>query len=486
MQGWGRIAVLASLICIGLLFLLSMRKSDVTNHPVLGLDRLDVEILEDHNATLEHWIQKGIRSAVLVNIDAHDDMKRISVKETERLSSAYQQRKMAPLTAGNKQFKNFPVTNSNFIRAAAKLGIVSRVYWVVPSTYNLFSDSGNQLVSLLNMYGFPYQDIKTFRMEEGCFIGNSDGIPLSICQIERLPDISEPILLTVDVDFFQEMNNAFGHKFTNSVNQTLSALFKKGYSIRDATVAYSVSGGFLSASHRWVGEMVIDSLRQPGMISQSNLPDYYSVMQRADILLVMKRYDELLNYLLPFADKYGNRPSIPMYLARAYYERGEIERSFHYGEKACLIDKNYCYGLSELGEMILARQGLSSAEKFLARGYSIFPEMDHGQFSYAMALMKSGRYEKAIEYFSVFRNVYGPFPVDFYLAETYLLKRDEASALKYYDTARSELLANPYAIAAFGDVGAIKRAVEFYEKRGYSSHASELKSVMRLSVIGRS
>ncbi|HEY6838817.1 MAG TPA: hypothetical protein VI389_08755, partial [Geobacteraceae bacterium] len=61
-----------------LFFSLTTRRGAAGCWPVLGSQSFaEVAIVEDHRVALEHWAERGIRNAVLVNMDAHDDMRRV-------------------------------------------------------------------------------------------------------------------------------------------------------------------------------------------------------------------------------------------------------------------------------------------------------------------------------------------------------------------------------------------------------------------------
>ncbi len=471
------------LICSALLTLFYLKRANRCQ--ILGLNPLEVEVLEDHNDALQRWIEKDVRNSILVNIDAHDDIERIRPEDIEKLRAAYQQRNLSGgAKTGTAQFRDFPVTNANFIYAAAKLGIVSKVCWIVPRTYDLFSDSGDRLRSLLARYTFSREDINTFRPEGGCFRGSVDGIPFLICGPDRLPDFGEPVLLTVDVDFFPEAVSSYRYKLADSVKGTFKALFRKGYEIRDATVAYSVDGGFLPTYRRWVGDLAVDDLRRPAELSRNELLERYSILQRADLLVFMKRYEDLLNYLVPVMNERDD-PSLLTYAAKASFELGWIGKAFDFAEGACLAQKNYCYGLPELGNAVLDKYGLRAAERFFRRGYELNPRMDQGQFEFGVALKKAGKYDEAIESFQVFRSIYGPYPVDFFLAEAYLKKRDKVSAQRYYDSGRAAMMTLPNAVAGLRDANAIKRAAQFDDNKGRADYSTELKSIFRASMSGK-
>jgi hypothetical protein len=470
------------ILSLSLLYAYTLRKSGNQLFPVPGkVKPFDIKVLEDHKDALDHWIGKGFRDALLVSIDAHDDIQTVSAEKMNRLKDIYQRSIKRDLGDDNINIESTKplVSNSNFINAAVKLGIIEKVVWIVPSSYDLFQDNSIQLVSLLKTYGFPDKDIDTFKIKGECFRGRAFGVPLDICEVNSLPALNGPVLLSIDVDFFPREVSDHDYKITKSVKHIVNVMFNKGYTIRDAVVAYSVSGGFLNTTHRWVGDMIVDLLRSPEMRAQSELSGHYSILQRADLLLSMNRHGDLLDYLLPYLKQDDRDPAVTMYVAKAYHALGKFDKAFDYAEKACLAENNYCYGLPELGSQMLDECGLDSAERFFKRGYEICPEMDYSQFRFALTLKQSGKYEDAIKYFKVFRAFHGSFPVDFYIAETFLLVGDKASALKYFDSGRKELSQNPYALTSFGEI--IKKAVSFYEDNGFKNSAEELGKIMELN-----
>jgi len=467
--------LLLSLCCIAIPLALSTG-GEIRQYPVLGSDMInDITVMEDHRETLAHWRDVGVRNALLVNIDAHDDLREFPPEKLDELKRGPLRMNGRQGDAGGGRQKHSALSNSNFIQAAVRLGIVKKVVWVVPDTYALFSDSGQRLAALLKECGFSASDISTFRRKNRCFSGYSDGVPVMVCDIGTLPDLKEPILLTIDVDYFPAMIRAKRPAVAEGLKNTFNALHQKRYKIRDATVAYSVNGGFLDCRYRWVGDLAIDSLRIPGLLSQKNLPCRYEYLQSVDILLLSKRYEELLNEFTRFQSRAGIDPDVYLYAAGSYQGLGQAEKAFLYAEKACLNDGRYCYGLPELGTRMLDMRDIATAERFFQRGYELSPQMDLGQFRLAMALKRSGRLDEAIRYFKVFRNNYGPFPIDFYIAETFLLKGDKFSALNYYNSGTSEIFTNPSMVGRFGDYAVIEKCATFYEQQGFIQHATQLR-----------
>lgn len=479
-----RVFLLSSLAIIitGLLLLGSITIFNHNSLPVLGKDSLvHLKPIENHKSALAHWLSSGIKNAVLVNIDAHDDIKRMPEIYIQELQGQ-PARKTSATNAVEEDYRNFSdkVTNGNFIYAAAKIGLFKEVYWIIPAPIMLEKNRVELLVSLLDYYNFLRKDIKTFKMEGNCFKGLVNNIPLNICGLEALPDIDRPIILSIDTDFFPVAADSYNEKLIKSVHRTYKTLAAKGYQIENAAIAYSIDGGHLNTYHRWIGDLLIELLKSPGTVSEENMPNRYHALQQAEHLLMMGRNDDLFDHLLPYIERKTPDPAMLIYQAFALDSAGAEAHAYSFAEQACLADRNYCYGLCEIGGNLLPDHGLASAEKFFMRGYRLHPQMAFGQFTLAQAMLKNGRFDEAINYFMEFRKFNGSFPVDFYLGKTLMLMGDDTNAMTFFESARTELLKNPPAAADLGDVNIVMEAIEFYRRKGLTRIVNELQVTLAM------
>ena len=68
--------LLALLFCLVVLLPLYVHAQE---YPVFGQDHIEgAGLLEDHSEALVRWARLGLKDAVLINIDAHDDLRRIA------------------------------------------------------------------------------------------------------------------------------------------------------------------------------------------------------------------------------------------------------------------------------------------------------------------------------------------------------------------------------------------------------------------------
>jgi len=357
---------------------------------------------------------------------------------------------------------------------------VSEVYWIIP--FGHFSDlpSEKRLRVFLKSFSFEDKEIKTFHLDRGCFRGDFNGVPMAACGIESLPDIDNPVILSLDIDFFAPFVYDYGVSRLHGLKKLFEALFKKKYKVKDAVVSLSIDGGYTRVLHRWISDQAVEILRNPAIIYQDGPPKLWTVRQEAETLFQKASTDKNLGHLLPLIDIYPDELQFLLYTSHIFHETGDINKAYHFAEKACMSDKKYCHGLIEIGQKLLEDGKFNEAEKFFTKGYSLNPDMNFRQAEFGTALMKEGRYEEALEYFKTARQMNGPLPYAFHMGEAYFSLGNKESALKHFDTARKAVTLRRY-IEASKKLDVIVSAIKFYEKNGYMKEALELKNNPKLS-----
>ncbi len=475
--------VLFSLLMV--LVLASLSCETKKANPILGIDPIhDVALLEDHSEALARWAEMGIRNATVINIDAHDDIRWIREDKIEELHKLYINKDWNSIRESRRSGDGRLFNVGNFLYASAKLGIVSEVYWIIPFGHFSEQPSEKRLKIFLKSFGFEDKEIKTFHIDSGCFRGDFNGVPLAVCGIESLPNIDKPLILNVDSDFFAPMAFDYGVTKLDGLRMLYEKLFKMQYKILDAVVSYSVNGGYTRVIHRWVGEQAAKIIGNPTIIYEGRPPDLWTVRQKIETLYRRASIEENLSYLMPLIEKYPDEPSILTYAAHILYETDSKDEMYHHAEKACMVDRNYCHGLIEIGKNLLKDGKFDEANKFFKNGYRLNPDMNYLQKDYGIALMKKGLYKEALEYFKIARQMNGPLPYAFHMGKAYLSLGNKESALKHFDTARKEMALRRYIEASKkSDVDVIVSAIKFYEKNGYMKEASELKNNPKLKTI---
>ena len=443
--------------------------------PVLGRDTLEVHRFEDHNEALAHWAEQGIRHAVLVNLDAHDDMRVIPETKISLLRMLYEQEALGLLSHARTGGESSLYHVGNFIYAAARLGIVDQVFWVIPFSYFEEPDPDKALREFLRLYAFPEEDIRSFHLKDGLFQGSFQGVPLVICDVHSLPVIDSPLILSVDVDFFPPFSRARGMDLTPAVYSLVGELFKKEYRIRDVFVAYSVNGGYLSPLHRWVGDLCGELLEQPER-ARAPWSGSFEWKQRAEILYEEDRAEALLNTTLNALERLPEDPGLKLYAAFASLGLGDTDQAYGYAKTACLEDSGYCPGLADIGQCLIDQGRVDESIPFFETAYSLQPDMNYRLKNLADALEEAGRQREALRYHEIHEARNGVFPAAFRIGCIHLDLEEQDSAARAFRRGIAAIRDDPYIEARYRkDAEALRRAAAFFEMRGMDETASVLK-----------
>ena len=444
--------------------------------PVLGKDAIaNPLIVEDHSQALAYWAERGLRGAVLLNIDTHDDIRWIPDAKIGDLREFYRrgdwQRFHQADTFANEGLYNL----GNWIYAGARLEVFKEIYWVVPFKYFAEGISESRLRGFLASCGFNTGDIQSFTLRNNQFQGSFRGIPFTLCGLESLPVITEPLLLSIDADFFRTYSAQYRAAFLPALHAAFEAIFRMNYRIRDAVVCFSINGDFLHPHHRWVGDMAAMILRKPGLINEPP----------SEPLLLLQRIENAHRSINPtemlvLADPYlalHPLPSLLLYKAYAHMLQGDPEKAYTSAMASCRADKLYCSGAVYIGAYYESKGQHQRAEKFFRGGFTINPNMDYGLFQFSNCLRKLGKLREAISYYKKDERLNGPFTDDFMIVETHLMLGDRQAAAAALKIALRGLENDPYAAVMNETVAhAIYAAIDFCDQYKFEEMSAALRN----------
>jgi tetratricopeptide (TPR) repeat protein len=192
-------------------------------------------LFENHDEALSLWRRAGVSSRILVHIDPHHDM-----------------------------WWNRPgagVNFANYVCAALQEDLVRQVYWVVPSASWAAVRNRRQILHQLRgiLEAYPGKR-RNLRFERRRARAEVLGKPLEVCALDALPELSEPVLLDLDVDFLVlprvAANPSAEHaKLPCCWPEELVAQIRARNLPWDlATIAYSVEGGYTPLRWKYLGQ----------------------------------------------------------------------------------------------------------------------------------------------------------------------------------------------------------------------------------------
>lgn len=453
----------ATFVCLfSCLFLLSATSLYAKQWPVIGQDSIQADLLENHSQALVRWAEMDISNAVLINVDAHDDLRWIDPEKTEILQEISDRRDWKAFQSADSSGDQGLYHIGSFIYAAYHLGIVSEVYWIIPFTYFQSSDVTGELNRFLDGYGFEKHDIQTFVMNEGCYRGSHYGIPLTICDIHNLPHISDPVVLSIDADYLPPFADWNNQDILSSMSVLFSSLAQKKYSVQEAIVSTSVDGGYLSVSRRWIAEQCLDFLAQPERI-HGPYPDIWLVRNLADVYYQNGQVEALLDLTCRFQRRLNSDYSLAIYRSFALLASGDEQGAFALANSIARTDRRYAYVLADLGQCLLDKGNLDKAIKYFEKAYRLHPDMNYRQKNLADELLIADRLNQALHYYERFQQKNGSFPTKFVMGHIWLRLGEEQKAATCFEAGLSGMQVEKYATVDNQiDVLAVREAARFF------------------------
>ncbi|NDD28415.1 MAG: hypothetical protein EB084_09150 [Proteobacteria bacterium] len=212
-------------------------------------------IMEDHGDAYPAWRGGNVAGITCVHLDAHLDLSDEGL--TPAHIEAMRQARTPESLRGLRADPHLPwggYHGGNYLYPALLDGTVSSLVWVIPPWLPGQADLLTfTRVELQKWYQVTLADHASFHLIDGTVRGTVLGRPFTLCTIENLPRIEEPMLLDIDADYFLDHDDGL---FTDVevITETLSGLLDRAAMI---TVAYSVEGGYMPLEHRYVGDLVL-------------------------------------------------------------------------------------------------------------------------------------------------------------------------------------------------------------------------------------
>lgn len=453
--------------------------------PILSVDPLvRGTVLENHTDALAHWVGRGDARAVLLHVAAGHGMKVLSGESLSALEGLAGRRDLPALSRAGRGGSEGLYDDGNFIRAAAGLGIIREVVWIAPVPIPVGKDAGARMKEFLGKTGLSALEQGSFHPAAGCYQGKLGGIPVKLCSQERLPAIGGTVLLSIGAEYFPHAAGQRGLTLITEIRALFSALRKARYAVRDTVVAHSVLGGHLPPDLRWVGESVLEVLKDPSITQAEMPPQRWNILQKLATLGAGGEPEgvEMLGVALSALEEQPHDPALLLYAAEAAAgHTGAGDRALAYAEEACRIDRGRCVGLREVGLRYLERGEIETGLRFIAAAESHMPGTEYGQLDLGIALMKAGRDEEAVTALEVHRARHGNFPSGFLIGAIHQFKGDRAAARRSFDGAVAAIGAADGLQVVRGEIAhVIATAAAFYREEGLKQQAEQLERDPRL------
>jgi Flp pilus assembly protein TadD len=407
-----------------------------------------VLLVENHSDVLVPWIQTGVRGAVVVNVDAHNDCTPIPPDQISKLKHLFAAGDVAAIGRANGVADLGLYDLSNYITAAYALGIAREAVWVAP---------------------LPEALSKVFTH-----------LPFRTCLIDSISTLrlQGPVLLTVDADCVDRFAAFRCIDVVEAVRRIAGALRAMPWDVKHASVSFSEYGGYLPVTLRWIGNALQEALEGKDL-SRPKAP--WPTLVKVEDWRRSLMPSEVVKRVRPLVLQKPKDPWLHVYFSDALFRAGDVPGALAEGKKAAHIDAGCCRILPELGGQLAEMGRLDEAERFLAAVPAVVNAT--AEFALAQGLDRAGRTAKAIEHYSRISKVEANYSADLLIGYGYERLGDTTRARQHYLRAVA-LLAKPVSeMAGFADLTqSVAAAERFFRTSGDQGSAQALRRDHRLGI----
>lgn len=384
---------------------------------LVGVDSISADIgAKDYSEVLRSWVKDGRRNRTVINVSPYDGLAFIPEKRLKGIKAVLFEKRVP---ADEAELVNA----HNYLFTAAKLGLVNKVYWVIPFNYLDYIDAEERVRQFLGSAAsyFQQKDIETMKFNAGCVSGTLYGIEAHICSAGSLPVMQETVALVVTDGFFPviaatKKKNILGliKEFVDS----LSARRLKADSLKIVSLPEE------PAYRGYLINELIDMFRNPDTASKSLPPDLWRLRDQADNMLTGGGVSESLSLLISRAQQYPDDPYLLLMRGTAELVLLKTGVGFNTIETQCGVDPFFCKGIMDACIVLRGRGGAAKASEILARILILRPDDIRIRLEYARTLYMLERYPDALKVLSGMNTVGAMFMIgDCYYS---LGKPDEA------------------------------------------------------------
>lgn len=424
-----------------------------------------VAAVEAHSEALVLWLERGIRGATLVHVDAHNDLREIPPEKAAAIEALARRGDLRAMRRADSPGEDGLYHEGSFVTAALRLGIVRNIVWVLPARDG---ESAQAELRRLEKRGL--------------------NVPLETCTLETMPDLPDPVLLGIDLDFLPEFARERGLTELEAARRLVRTLGKKAPRRLHVVMSYSTGDGYTPILLRWLGDATLDML---GAFPPAPSPEgerLWAFLQRAESLRQTGEFDSLVGFLKARSPSLPGEPARLLYLADALYLKDEVERSFDLCRDACRLDKRAAGIFFWIGKGLAIEGRLGEATRFIGAGHDADPgARDWEAETYlALGLKAAGRDAEAIAVLQRLAAAYNSFSAEFLIGGMLLERGDRVLAERSFDEALRRLAFHSDPEVDLPEVReAVASAVLFFERTGRREKAGLLKNDARFAAWSR-
>jgi tetratricopeptide (TPR) repeat protein len=279
--------------------------------------------------------------------------------------------------------------------------MIRQLVWVVPDSSSLDQDWLAKFQAGLRLYqrNVAEAEIKSFQTDGRTIAGQLYGLPITICRLDDVPSFSEPVLLDIDVDYFNFDSAIWLNRLQEPClwpEDVIRTLRAKNLKTDQVTISTSVQGGYTALPYKWLGEELRYRLSAGRLMSPDSLA-LFSRLREGHHLLAQGEFDKSLAVFEQAHRIKPDHAAVLFGLSRAEGFAGSEGRANEHLRQAGALDHAYRDVLLHKAEELYYDKLFANASEWYRRIDKASPQVAaHIQRHYADAQQSLGNNPAAI------------------------------------------------------------------------------------------
>jgi len=409
--------------------------------------------VNNYHDVLSEWTKRGYRNMTVVHVGPLDGLAFIPAERMKAVKTLLKAGQGGS-EAGQK------VTYRDYLFAASRLGLIKRIYWIIPFRHLDFIDAEMRTQHFLRTETshFRPKDVDAMRFNNGCVSGSIFDIETHICSPATMPHVSEPVLMTMDMGFFPAFSVTKGVNKLGAIKEFFDVMVAKQFKVQSLHI---ISLPSLKAMHGYLSEQSLTLLKEPDLLGRGNPPGLWTARDNADNMLSGGGANEAASFL---KDRIRESPDDPYLILMSATARALLmdkAAALDSMSGLCATKPEFCRGIADAGVALRDKGDMSGAIEFFNKALELKPGLDSMRLEFARTLYADGKFDTAA---SVLSGISNPE----YIVASGLLRGDCAYSMKKENEAMTFY---EKALAAYQEAG------------GYRLSSFELESLNRLKAI---
>lgn len=375
----------------------SAEKTLSAQNQVFMIAPIEPELVEYPAQALRKWRTSGDQKPTLVLLSNRPMLQPVpeSLSEfvKELITTAPEETLAEETSATNPDPLILP---SMTLSAALQARLFSKVLWVFPSP------NANQSLSLdifrqqlLDLGAISSSEAATLTKTEHGFVGSIRGLPFLASPLSALPDLTEPVALHIDLDYFKPLyKGEIKTKLFKLLYSTLGALRNPAWPTTAVSISYSNSNGALPLTVRFIGPVLAELIAHPELLNQP-LPSYWQQHSNALYLPNFIQTNNTQKLYLQMQAERPNDPAVKYALYKISRELKEGTKALSYLAEAVTLDKSYALEYLALAEEAAKKKLPEQLLRMLRLAHQAMPNDPFITLQLARAFIDQRQHEEA-------------------------------------------------------------------------------------------